>query len=157
MLKVGDTAPDFEGVTDENKKVSLKELISGKNLVLYFYPKDETPGCTAEACSFRDEWDELMKLDTTVVGVSSDSVESHRKFKENRKLPFTLISDRDRKIRKLYDATGMLLPPRITYVISKEGKIIHVYNSQMNAKNHVNEAMEALKGVKEKDQEQKNA
>lgn len=145
MLKVGDTAPDFEGLTDENKKVTLKDLISGNNLVLYFYPKDETPGCTAEACSFRDEWDDLVKLETKVVGVSSDSVESHKKFKENRKLPFTLVSDPDKKIRKLYDATGMLLPPRITYVISKEGKIVHAYNSQMNAKNHVNEAKEALK------------
>ncbi len=147
MLKVGDDAPDFEGLTDENKKVTLKELVSRNNLVLYFYPKDETPGCTAEACSFRDEWDDLIKMDATVVGVSSDSVESHKKFKENRKLPFTLVSDPDKRIRKLYGATGMLIPPRITYVISRERKIVHVYNSQMNAKNHVKEAMEALKTI----------
>jgi peroxiredoxin Q/BCP len=148
MLKVGDKAPNFEGFTDENKKVSLIELLEKNNLVLYFYPKDETPGCTAEACSFRDEWDDLLGLDANVVGISSDSVESHKKFKENRKLPFTLISDPSKSIRKLYEASGMLLPSRVTYIIKKDGTIVHVYNSQLNAKNHVREAVEALKKIK---------
>lgn len=143
VLSTGTNAPDFEALSDDGKTIRLSEFIQKGPVVLYFYPKDETPGCTAEACAFRDEWDEFQKLGASVIGVSSDSVESHRKFKEHRKLPFTLVSDPEQKIRSLYGAKGFLIPPRISFVIV-DGKVIHVYNSQMNATNHVSEARKAL-------------
>ncbi len=147
MLNAGDVAPDFEGTDDNGNKVTLYGLIKDRPVILYFYPKDETPGCTTEACTFRDNWDEFASRGVQVIGVSSDSVESHRKFKEHRKLPFTLISDEGSRIRKLYQATGFLIPPRISYVISPERKIVASYNSQMNPKEHVNKAIENIKNL----------
>ncbi|MEM0155396.1 MAG: peroxiredoxin [Thermoplasmataceae archaeon] len=149
-LNIGDKAPDFEAKADSGSTVTLYEALKSGPVVLYFYPKDETPGCTAEACSFRDNWSDIRELGATVYGVSSDTVESHRKFKEHRNLPFTLLSDPERAIRKTYGATGLLLPPRITYVIDKDGTIVHVYNSQMNAKNHSAEALTALNKLAKK-------
>ena len=89
------------------------------------------PGCVAEACAFRDRWEDVRKLGATILGVSSDSAESHKKFKANRNLQFTLIADEDKQIRKAYGATGTLIPPRITFVIDKQGTIREVYNSQL--------------------------
>lgn len=140
-LKIGDMAPDFEGISDTGENVRFSEMAGKGNAVLYFYPKDETPGCTAEACAFRDEWDDFEKMNAKVIGVSSDSPESHRKFKEHRRLPFTLISDPGQKIRELYGARGRFIPPRISFVII-DGKIANIYNSQMNATNHVKIAKE---------------
>jgi peroxiredoxin Q/BCP len=150
VLNIGDKAPDFEAKDDSGSGVTLYEALKNGPVVLYFYPKDETPGCTAEACSFRDNWSDIKGLGASVYGVSSDSVESHRKFKEHRSLPFTLLSDPGKSIRKLYGATGLILPPRITYVIAGDGTIVHVYNSQMNAKNHSAEALTALKKLSQK-------
>ncbi|MEM2056376.1 MAG: peroxiredoxin [Thermoplasmatales archaeon] len=146
-LRVGDKAPDFTAISDDGTTVSLSDKLKEGPVVLYFYPKDETPGCGAEACAFRDNWEEIRKLGATVIGVSSDSVESHRQFKENRKLQFTLLSDPKKEIRKKYDATGSLLPPRITYVIDKNGIIREVYNSQLNATMHAQIALKALKSI----------
>jgi peroxiredoxin Q/BCP len=144
VLKIGSQAPDFEGITDTGLKFKLSDTLREKDVILYFYPKDETPGCSVEACSFRDNWDELKKLNAEVVGISSDSIESHRKFREHRSLKFILISDEDQNIRLLYDVKGRIAPPRVTYVISRSGKIIHVYNSQFAPRKHVQEAMKAL-------------
>lgn len=144
-LKVGDKAPDFSGMTDGGEKITLSEKLKDGPVVLYFYPKDETPGCVAEACAFRDRWEDVRKLGATILGVSSDSVESHQKFKANRNLQFTLIADEDKQIRKTYGATGTLIPPRITFVIDKQGVIREVYNSQLNASNHVEVALKSLK------------
>lgn len=148
-LNIGDSAPDFEAQTDNGDKLKLSEVLKEKEVILYFYPKDETPGCTAEACTFRDNWDSIRELGAEVIGVSSDTTESHRKFKENHKLQFTLVSDQGKEIRRLYDVKGSILPPRTTFVISRDGKIVHVYNSQMNAKHHVDEALSALKKLRE--------
>jgi len=150
-LKIGDKATLFGALDDEGKRFSLSELLGKRNIVLYFYPKDDTPGCTKEACSFRDCWEEVQKLDATVIGVSSDPPESHASFKSKHKLPFKLVSDAAQKIRELYDAKGFLIPPRITYVIDKKGIIRHVYNSQMNAEAHAKEAINALKKIKEEE------
>lgn len=147
-LNIGDNAPDFEAHTDSGASLKLSEVLKKGEVVLYFYPKDETPGCTAEACSFRDQWEDIRELGAEVIGVSSDSAEAHKKFKENHKLQFTLVSDQGKEIRKLYDVKGSILPPRTTFVISREGKIVHVYNSQMNAKHHVDEAIAALKRIR---------
>ncbi|MCL4411738.1 MAG: peroxiredoxin [Candidatus Thermoplasmatota archaeon] len=146
-LKVGDKAPDFTGLTDSGERINLSEKLKDGPVVLYFYPKDETPGCTAEACSFRDNWEDIRKLGATVLGVSSDSVESHKNFKSNRNLQFTLISDEKKEIRKAYGATGTLIPQRVTFVIDKEGLIREVYNSQLNAAHHVNVALKSLRSL----------
>ena len=148
-LKVGEKAPDFTAMSDSGSSVTLSGALKNGPVVLYFYPKDETPGCTAEACTFRDRWDDIKGLGAAVYGVSSDSLESHKKFKEKRNLPFTLLSDPDKAIRKLYGATGAILPPRITFVIDECGIIRHVYNSQMNARSHAVEAINALNVIRQ--------
>ncbi|ADB86401.1 peroxiredoxin [Saccharolobus islandicus] len=148
MVKVGDKAPLFEGIADNGERISLSHFIGKHNIVIYFYPKDDTPGCTREACAFRDNWDLLKDYDVVVIGVSSDDINSHKKFKEKYKLPFILVSDPDKKIRELYGAKGFILPARITFVIDKKGIIRHIYNSQTNPANHVNEALKTLKQIK---------
>jgi peroxiredoxin Q/BCP len=147
-LKVGDKAPLFEGTLDNDTKISLRDIIGSKNLVLYFYPKDMTPGCTAEACGFRDNWEKILSLDATVLGVSSQSTQSHREFKEKEKLPFPLISDPKNEIRKLYGATGLLVPPRITFIIDKSGVIRFIFSSQLSITKHIENALEQLEQLK---------
>lgn len=146
--RVGDEAPSFEGISDDGSRVSLKDLLSKGEVVLYFYPKDETPGCTAEACAFRDRWGKIEELGATVVGVSSDSVESHASFKAHHRLPFTLVSDEGQEIRSLYGAKGKFVSPRVTFVIGRDGIVRHVYRSQVDAKSHVEEAIRALAKMK---------
>ena len=116
-------------------------------MVLYFYPKDETPGCTAEACAFRDNYEDFVDAGAVVIGVSQDSEKSHKAFAEHHRLPFLLISDSDKALRKAYGVPNNLgfIPGRVTFVIDREGKIQHVFNSQINATKHVTEALEVLK------------
>ena len=104
-IQEGKAAPAFTLLDAAGKKVSLDDF-AGKNLILYFYPRDDTPGCTKEACGFRDEWKEIQKLDAVVVGVSADSGDSHRKFADKYRLPFRLLSDPDRKVMQKYGAYG---------------------------------------------------
>lgn len=151
VLKSGEKAPDFEAVSDDGRKIKLSEILKKKEVILYFYPKDETPGCTAEACSFRDDWDLFNEMGAEVLGVSSDSVQSHKKFKEHHDLQFTLLSDPDKEIRIKYGVKGSILPPRTTFIISRDGTIFHVFNSQINAKMHVKEAMDALKRIRSRE------
>lgn len=147
MLKTGDTAPQFESVTESGEKFSLGDLIGKANIVLYFYPKDFTAGCTKEACTFRDNWDKVNSLGATVIGVSSDSPDTHSRFKKEHNLQFTLVSDQDKRIRKLYGVESRLIPPRTTFVIDKQGKIRSVFNSQVNVTKHVEESLSALEGI----------
>ena len=129
--------------------VSLEDFIGKKPIVLFFYPKDDTPGCTKEACAFRDEFEGFRKLGAEVIGISSDSVESHRSFAEKHNLPFVLLSDEGGKVRRLYGVPYSLglFPGRVTYVIDTEGVIRHVFSSQLGATNHVKEAFEALHSI----------
>lgn len=143
-LNVGDSAPLFEAVADDGSKFALADVIGKKNIVLYFYPKDFTAGCTKEACSFRDIWDKANSLGATVIGVSSDNPETHARFKKEYGLQFTLITDSNKSIRKLYAATGILIPPRVTFIIDKSGKIRKIFNSQLNITKHIEESLDIL-------------
>jgi peroxiredoxin Q/BCP len=145
-VAVGDLAPDFTLPDQLGERIRLGELVGKKNIVLYFYPKDATPGCTAEARAFRDAYDTFTAADTEVLGVSSDSIKSHKRFAARHQLPFRLLSDRDGAVRALYgvERTLGILPGRVTYVIDRDGVVQHMYSSQLAATRHVREACQAL-------------
>jgi peroxiredoxin Q/BCP len=146
-LAVGDRAPDFALPDASGATIRLSDFRGKKAVVLYFYPKDDTPGCTKEACGFRDSYEEFAGAGAEVIGVSSDSGDSHRGFASKYKLPFTLLSDRGGKVRQQYGvpATLGLLPGRVTFVIDRDGVVRHVFNSQLAATRHVGEALAALR------------
>ena len=146
---VGDQAPDFELPSSTNGNVRLGDLIGQRAVVLYFYPKDDSPGCAAEACSFRDGYEAFVEAGAEVVGVSSDSAESRGRFAAKNSLPFVLLSDEGGAIRKLYGvpSTLGLLPGRVTYVIDENGLVRHVFSSQLGASRHVDEALKVVQGL----------
>ena len=146
-VKVGDKAPDFALPSQMGDNVTLSEFFGKKNIVLYFYPKDESIGCTKEACSFRDRYEELTNLGAEVLGVSGQSVESHKSFATHHGLPFILLSDKDNKVRELYGvpSTMGIIPGRVTYIIDKKGVVRHIFSSQTQAERHVEEAKRTLK------------
>jgi len=152
-LGVGDVAPDFSLPSQTGEVVSMKEKIGKKDIVLYFYPKDNTPGCTTEARAFRDSYEVFKQLGAEVMGVSSDSVESHRGFAAKCDLPFILLSDTGGRVRELYSVPSSfgLLPGRVTYIIDKKGIVRHVFSSQMSPKKHVDEAVGVLKSMMEEE------
>ncbi|MFH7031005.1 MAG: peroxiredoxin [Heteroscytonema crispum UTEX LB 1556] len=145
-VKVADTAPDFTLPSQNGSSVSLKDFRGKRAVVLYFYPKDDTPGCTAESCAFRDQYEVFQTAGAEVIGVSSDSPESHQKFAAKYQLPFTLLSDKGDQVRKLYGATAAfgLFPGRVTYVIDKQGVVQYIFDSMFNFKGHVEEALKEL-------------
>jgi len=130
-------------------EVTLSEFFGKKNVVLYFYPKDETPGCIKEACTFRDSYEELTSLGAEVLGVSGQSVASHKSFATHYGLPFILLSDVDNMVRKLYGvpSTIGLIPGRVTYIIDKQGIVRHIFSSQAQSQKHVQEAKNALNEI----------
>ena len=146
MVKVGDKAPDFMLPSQMGDNVALSEYLGKKDVVLYFYPKDESPGCTKEACTFRDSYEQLTALGAEVLGVSGQSVESHIAFASHYGLPFILLSDVGNKVRELYGvpATMGIIPGRVTYIIDKKGVVRHIFNSQTQAQRHVKEAQITL-------------
>ena len=146
-IGVGARAPDFTKTTQNGDSISLSQFRGEQTVVLYFYPKDETPGCTAEACTFRDSFEDFVEAGAVVIGVSQDSDASHKRFAEHHRLPFLLVSDRDKALQKAYGVpkTMGLLPGRVTYVIDRDGTVQHVFNSQLNAKKHVSEALEVVR------------
>ena len=148
-LKVGDNAPSFSLPNQEGDTITLENLIKNNVLVLFFYPKDETKGCTAQACKFRDDYEIFKELGAVVVGISSDSVDAHQNFIQNHNLPFMLLADVEGKIRKRYGVpkTLGLIPGRVTYIINRQAKIIHIFNSQLNPKKHVSEAISVIKST----------
>src|SRR5437870_3582317 len=129
MPKVGDKAPDFEVAASNGTTVRLKDYVGKGNIVLYFYPKDDTPGCTKEACGIRDTFGEFKGLNAIVFGVSFDSVESHKKFIEKYKLPFVLLADTDKKIAKAYGVAddSSAAAQRVTFIINKQGNVAFVH------------------------------
>jgi peroxiredoxin Q/BCP len=149
-LKVGDKIPNFTAKDTNGNDFKSQEIIGKKPLVIYFYPKDNTPGCTAQACSFRDQYEDFTDLGAEVIGISSDSIVSHQKFTQQFKLPFILLSDSDKQIRKLFGVpAGLfgLLPGRVTYVADKTGTIIMTFDSML-AKRHIPKALEAIRKLK---------
>jgi peroxiredoxin Q/BCP len=149
-IAVGDKAPEFSLPSQSNEVVHLSDFVGKKNVVLYFYPKDFTPGCTAEAKGFRDSYQEFSDGETEVIGVSSDTVESHSRFSQECSLPFKLLSDSGKHLRELYGVSSTLgLAGRVTFVIDKQGTVRLVYSSQLRPTKHIKEALEALKTAKE--------
>lgn len=150
MLKPGDKAPDFSLISDEGKEVSLKDL-KGKKVILYFYPKDDTSGCTAEACSFRDNIKIIEKKNAVVIGVSKDNTKSHQKFKKKYELPFTLLSDENLGMIKDYDVwkeksmygKKYMGIERTTYIIDEKGKIKDIFN-KVKVEGHTENILEKL-------------
>jgi peroxiredoxin Q/BCP len=146
-VQVGDKAPDFTLPAQNGEQVRLADRLGERVVVLYFYPKDESIGCTAEACAFRDSYEVFAEAGAEVIGVSSDSVDSHAAFAEHHKLPFTLLSDDKGLVRKSYGVRAVLgvVPGRVTYVIDKSGTVRHVFNSMGNIGRHVNDALDTVK------------
>jgi peroxiredoxin Q/BCP len=149
-LKPGAEAPDFTLNDQDGKPASLKSLRGQKNVVVYFYPKDDTPGCTKESCAFRDQFTAFTDAGAEVLGISSDSEASHKAFAEKYRLPFRLLADLGGTVRKAFKvpATFGLLPGRVTFVIDKSGVIRHAFNSQINATQHVDEALGVLNSLR---------
>jgi len=149
-IVVGSTVPPFSLKDQYGHDFDIGSVKGKKNLVIYFYPKDDTPGCTKEACSFRDQFEVFTQADAVIIGISGQSVKSHLDFATKHRLNYTLLSDEGNNVRKLFgvptDFLG-LLPGRVTYVANKEGRVVFVFNSQLNAEKHIEEALRALRGI----------
>jgi thioredoxin-dependent peroxiredoxin len=149
-ISIGEKAPLFSLPDQNGKMVHLTDFIGKTKLVVYFYPKDESYGCTKEACSFRDSYEDFKDAGAEVIGISADDEASHREFSTHHKLPFILLSDRDKKVATLYNVKRNLgiLPGRVTFVIDKQGIIRMIYSSQINFQKHIDEAIEMIKKLK---------
>ncbi len=150
MINTGDTLPSFTLRDQHDNPFSITEHIGKNILVIYFYPKDETAGCTAEACAFRDQYEDFATLGAEVIGISADTPGSHQKFAARHRLPFTLLSDPDNKVRKLFGVPSTflgLIPGRVTYIVDRGGVVRHVFNSQFQARKHVQEAMKVIRDL----------
>jgi peroxiredoxin Q/BCP len=148
-LQVGDKIPFFTAKDSKGNNFEIQNYI-GQPLVIYFYPKDNTPGCTTQACSFRDQYEDFKDLGAEVIGISSDSITSHEKFAQQYRLPFILLSDNDKKIRNLFGVKSNLfglIPGRVTYVADQNGIIQFIFDA-MSAANHIPKALEVIRKIK---------
>lgn len=148
-IKVGDAIPDVTLKAQTGETVNLKSFIGQKCVVLYFYPKDDTPGCTKESCGFRDSYTAFQEAGAEVIGISGDSVSSHQQFANKYQLPFTLLSDEGNGVRKAFGvpSTLGLLPGRVTYVIDRQGIVRHIFNSQLNFQGHIDESLSIVQDL----------
>lgn len=150
QLDVGQTIPDFTLQDQNSRSVHIQDKLGGSPLVIYFYPKDDTPGCTREACSFRDSYEAFTDEGVEVIGISSDSPEKHKEFESKYRLPFILLSDPDNEVRKAFGVKGDLfglIPGRVTFVIDGDGVVRHVFDSQTRAEQHMHESLEAVRRI----------
>ncbi len=150
MIREGEAAPEFSGSTADGARIALSDFRGRRPLILYFYPKDNTPGCTREACAFRDHHGEIEAAGAALVGVSLDSAESHRKFAADHHLGFPLLCDADAAISKAYGVArlgGWLWSKRVTFVIDREGIVRRVISSELGIDRHIDEALEALRDL----------
>ncbi len=149
-ISIGDFCPHFSLQNQDGQTINIQDYFGNKNVVIYFYPKDNTAGCTKEACSFRDAMQDLNNLDCEVVGISADSVASHKAFANQFRLTFNLLSDVGNSVRKSFNVPANLfglIPGRVTYIVNKEGKVIHIINSQMNPDKHIKETIEIISSL----------
>jgi peroxiredoxin Q/BCP len=150
-VTIGSRIPDFELPDHDGKLFRIKDLIGTKSLVIYFYPKDETAGCTRQACSFRDEYEAFKEADAEVIGISSDTPQSHSEFMKNHRLPFILLSDENKTVRRMFNVPGNLLgllDGRVTYIVDKQGIVRHIFNSQLRIDRHIDESLKILRELK---------
>jgi peroxiredoxin Q/BCP len=148
MIAVGDRAPEFTLPDADGRSVSLADFRGKKAVVLFFYPKDETPGCTREACEFRDSFDRFGDAGAEVIGVSDDDEASHKKFASHHRLPMTLLSDAQGRVRKQFGVKSLLgMPDRVTFVIDRDGVVKHVFASRLRFGKHVDEALGVVKAL----------
>jgi thioredoxin-dependent peroxiredoxin len=148
-IQVGDKLPRFEAYDDEGNVFDSSTVVGIKPVVFYFYPKDNTSGCTAQACSFRDQYQDFTDLGAVVIGISNDSTSSHKKFAKKHRLPFRLLSDPYKKIRNLFGVkTNLfgLIPGRVTYVLDENGIVKLIFDSMM-ATNHIPKSLEIIKNI----------
>jgi peroxiredoxin Q/BCP len=153
MLKTGDKIPSIRLEGSDDNSHTLSEFI-GKPLVVFFYPKNETPGCVAEVCAFRDQFEDFTQLGAAVVGISADSISSHKSFIKNRRLPFLLLSDprgQAEKAFKIKRPLFGLLPGRVTFVFNEKGELIYSFNSSTNPTKHIKMALDSLKRIQHED------
>ena len=146
-IKVGDIVPSFVLNDQFGEAFDIDDYIGNTAMVVYFYPKDDTPGCTKEACKFRDSYHEFADKKIKVIGISADDVESHKNFAEKYNLPFTLLADINNDVRKQFGVKGNimgLIPGRVTYVIDKSGKVSFIYESQLKSERHIEESINAI-------------
>ncbi|HPC97664.1 MAG TPA: peroxiredoxin [Bacteroidales bacterium] len=146
-LKTGDKVPLFSLPDQDGKLFDIGSLLGRRNLVIFFYPQDESPACTREVCYFRDLYDAFIEANAEVIGISGQSVDSHNAFAGKNLLPYRILSDEGNRIRKLFGVPSFLfgtLPGRVTYIIDSEGKIVHVFSSQLRPEKHADEALKIL-------------
>ncbi|MGC8803793.1 MAG: peroxiredoxin, partial [Bacteroidales bacterium] len=137
--------PDFVLKDQDGKEFRLSDHLGKSTLVIYFYPKDNTPGCTKQACYFRDQYEAFTSAGATVIGISSQDVASHKAFAKKYNLPFTLLADVDGKVRKQFGAGSGIIPGRVTFVVGKDGKIAYVFSSQTDVQRHIEEALQIVR------------
>jgi peroxiredoxin Q/BCP len=150
-VRIGEPAPEFELPSSTGQTVRLSDFRGKAEVVLFFYPKDHSPACTMEACSFRDSHEAFRQAGAEVIGISADSADSHRRFAERFRLPFRLLADTDGIVRARYGVprTLGLFPGRVTYLIDRDGIVRHIFSSQLRPLRHVAEALEVLEGLRQ--------
>ncbi|MES2800836.1 MAG: peroxiredoxin [Bacteroidota bacterium] len=147
-IKIGDLCSDFEAMNQHGESIRLSDYKNSKNVVLFFYPKDETAGCTKEVCSFRDSYEDFVSLGSEVIGISSDSHGSHQNFASKHNLNFHILSDPKGLIRKSFGVPSRffgLIPGRVTYIIDKEGRVKDIFENLFEAELHIRNAMDVLR------------
>ena len=150
-IEVGSLLPRFILPDQKGNMFDINSVLGKKNLVLFFYPKDDSPGCTAQACSFRDRFEVFEEADAIIIGISGQSVESHSEFSQKNRLNYTLLSDEGNKTRTLFGVPTSVLglvPGRVTYVVDKTGKVVYIFNSQTQTTKHVDEALRILRELR---------
>ncbi len=148
MIAIGDPCPIFQLPNQDGELVDIQTIIGEQNIVIYFYPKDDTRGCTIEACSFRDANQEFLDLGATVIGISADNVDSHKRFSTKYQLNFSLLADQKKEVRNLFGVPASLfgiLPGRVSYVINKKGVVCGIYNSMLDPNGHIDKALALLR------------
>ena len=149
-MQIGDACPSFELYNQSGELIKSSAFLGKQKTVIFFYPKDETPGCTKETCTFRDKYEDFLELECQVIGISSDSVDSHAQFANRFGFKFTLLADPEKTVRKAFQVPGNLfglLPGRVTYIVDSMGIIRGIFNSQLNPAGHVQEALKIVSQI----------